>query len=457
VKGILDVARFHSASLIVALGIHAGFISGCDNDGEPDAMDGSATVVDGGDTGDGDAFHPPVEASDPCLAAGFFFDGVSQCNVVRCPELTCECPSFRETTGKSDPTHPGEYAEIVTLNECVSAVGCLYLVDCSRVCDPSLELTRDACEVRIASAGSQGCTTNDDCVKGECRQESVGPACVDTMECSQNGDCGTGSVCLFDPDLLDPETSLPTSLGTCSDGSGESRCFDDDDCIYGSCLGDRCTSGLAGDSCMFNSNCASGFCRITDAAEGTGSCVDGQQGDACVDDGDCGEGLHCTGNVCFSDAVGQNCEGDAQCASGICVSGRCRAGQLSSWCEDDRDCFDGFCVGYRCASGTLLAPCTDADDCKAGLTCARQTCSDGEVGSPCSTDDDCNVLACVYGACSDGSDGSRCDANDDCANDRCANPAGVDPGECTSGSPGSFCIYDANCLSDDCTAGNFCN
>jgi hypothetical protein len=439
----------------------AALFAGCESGGESAPADGGAAGGDGVDAADADTFNPPVEASDPCLVAGFFFDDKSDCDVVRCPELTCDCPALQEASGSGSSAAGNngylEPAEVVTLIECVPGAGCLSLLDCKRVCDPALRLTREACEVRIDSASAQACATDDECPAGTCRQESVGRICVDPLPCSEDGHCGSGFACLFDPDGLDPETSLPLALGTCSDGSGGSLCYEDSDCVYDRCSSNRCASGLEGDSCSFNRNCASGFCRITDPEERTGSCVSGQQGSACLDDGDCEEGLHCTGNVCFSDAVGQHCESDEQCANGICISGSCRAGLPGSLCEDDADCSEGFCVGFWCATGTLLAPCQYGDDCLSGLICARQTCTDGAVGHPCSTDDDCSVLACVNGVCSDGSDGSRCDAPDDCQSNRCADPAGVEPGECTSGDPGSYCVYDANCASEDCSPRNVCN
>ena len=85
---------------------------------------------DGGVTGEPDAFYPVVEASDPCSVAGYVFDGESDCDVVRCPELSCECePAQVADAGASFVPLP---AEQITLSACVPARGCLSLVDCER-------------------------------------------------------------------------------------------------------------------------------------------------------------------------------------------------------------------------------------------------------------------------------------------------------------------------------------
>jgi hypothetical protein len=427
--------------------------AGCDDEQSAPQDGGTARAGDGGGAGEPGTFYPVASPSDPCAVAGYYFDGESDCDVVRCPELTCECEP-------EEPAQPGAEpppARELRLSACVPAIGCLSLVDCNRVCNPKARLTRDACEQRMRAAGAQHCQSDADCVAGSCREESVGSICVDTLACAEDGHCGTGSACLFDPEALDPKTKLPTMLGTCADGRGDSRCYDDGDCVYGHCQNQRCTAGAIGDACAADGNCASGFCRMTGSMPPSGNCVSGAQGGACFDDADCMDGLHCTGNVCFTDAVGQHCERDDQCASATCIAGRCRGGESGSPCMDDGDCEEGVCAGFVCASGALLSPCYEATDCRAGLVCARQLCSDGAKGSPCASDADCSVLACVNGACSDGADGAVCEMDDDCTSQRCANPAGIEPGECTSGAPGAVCIYAGHCLSNQCAYNGICN
>ena len=392
------------------------FAIGCGDDGARDDAGtlGDDASVDGGRDG---GFFPAADPADPCAVAGYVFDGESACDVVRCPELACEC----ESTASTAPGEPPPVPQVITLGACVPGAGCLSLADCKRVCDSELDLSRRACEERIAWAGAQSCSEDGECASGACRQERVGSICADMVGCGEDGHCGEGSSCLFDPGSLDDE-DRPTSLGTCANGRGGSHCYEDGDCAFGKCSSQRCTAGADGQSCVKDGNCASGFCRIINSvAAGTiasGSCVSGEQGGPCADDGDCGSGLHCTGSVCFSDAVGQSCERDDQCASSTCVAGRCRGGEPGSQCEDDADCATGICAAYRCASGMALSPCSDASDCASGLACFSSLCSDGSEHMPCSVDADCTVLACVSGICSTGEDGADCDADDDCVSRR---------------------------------------
>jgi hypothetical protein len=425
------------------------FVFGCGKDDEPNRSDPAAGGAGPAGGAGGASFYPVVDAADPCLTAGLSFDGESDCDVVRCPEFVCECPS-REPVDPGDPPLPP--VELV-LGGCAPEAGCLERVDCARACDTNLELTLAVCEARVAYVQVEHCNEATDCVVGECRDESIGSVCVDTVPCSEDGHCGAGFKCLFDPDWLDSETDLPTAPGSCADGEEGSLCYENDDCAYGTCSGERCTGGDDGDACEFNRNCASGRCRIDDAAGATGICVDGAVGSSCLEDDDCVDGAYCVSGTCATGEEGQPCETDEHCESGICVSARCSEGGLGAWCEDDADCTDAHCVGMRCVSGEALAPCVEADDCEGGLRCVRSLCVDGSVGSPCSSADDCTVLACVGGICRDGSEGSVCEADADCEGGHCANPAGVEPGECTSGESGAFCIYASHCESGVCDAG----
>jgi hypothetical protein len=425
----------------------AGLATGCKKDSETQATPGGPQqgVMDP----DGGTAFPVVEASDPCDQAGFVFDGESDCNVVRCPELICECPAIEEGDQVLVP------AQELTLSACAPGGGCLSAASCSRVCDSALTLQRQACEARIQSAPN--CTNDDDCPGGQCRTESVGSICVETMNCSEDGNCSAGSACLFDPATLDAETHLPTSLGTCSAGQEGNRCYQNNDCVFGSCQGGSCSGGAEQDPCQFNDNCASGFCRITDETAATGYCTSGERGGGCTDDGDCGAGLHCVGSTCFGDGVGEACTEDAQCMSQSCVLGLCRAGELGSLCELNADCIDAFCVGSYCVSGDVFSPCAEGDDCKTGLSCVGSVCSDGSLGSPCSVVDDCETLACVRGSCSDGENGFECDYDTDCMSSRCARPPGASIGECTSGDEGAACVDVADCVSGDCGVQGVCN
>jgi hypothetical protein len=429
--------RDHSRSIWALFA--AAFALGCGTD----ASRGSpATAPDGGTDGSGaqqaDSGIPAAPPSDPCGSVGYRFDGSSDCSVVRCPKVTCECP----------PESGSATGETLTLTTCVPDRGCLTGIDCKRACDPAARATREVCQQRIAAAGSQRCHDDSDCTLGTCREESVGKICIDTLSCSENGHCGAGFECRMDPKATSPTT------GACSSRKQGSVCYMDSDCAYGRCSGNRCNGGLEGETCTTSSQCQSGICRT--GSTSTGSCVSGKPGTSCTEDAQCLSGLHCGGGTCASGSVGQPCETDGECDSKICALSLCRGGEPGSMCETDSDCLKGLCAGSYCTSGSVNAPCYEAADCKTGLRCARQVCTDGTKGSPCSADTDCSTIGCVRGACSDGTNGSVCDADDECQSKRCADPAGADPGECTSGAKGARCISASDCVSNSCTAAGSC-
>jgi len=422
----------------------ASFGLGCGDD------DGAPRPDAGGDAGgERDAGAGPVSATDPCLTAGYHFDGKSDCDVMRCPEVSCDCPAASSTV--EPPT-----SVAVRVTGCLQGRGCVDRLDCKRVCDESGRLDREACQQRVTNSGAR-CTKDEDCVTGRCRNDSAGQLCVDMLGCAADGHCSSGFSCLFSPGSVDEETGVSSSLGSCSDGSAGSTCYANDDCKYHKCSGGRCSGGGDSEPCESDDHCASQFCRITSMSSGSGYCVSGMQGGACADEGDCRPGLHCTSGVCYSSDVGQRCDEASECASAICVTGVCRGGELGSVCEEDAHCKEALCAQGRCASGGISSPCLDTSDCQAGLRCARSVCSDGSAGSPCSVDSDCTGPACVRGSCSAGENGDFCDAPDACKSNRCADPAGVEVGECTSGEPGTRCVSSQNCVSGSCGSQGLCN
>jgi len=381
----------------------------------------------------------PLSAADPCLSAGFHFDGKSDCDVVRCPELTCKCP--------------GAGSETLTFEACVRGQGCVDRVDCQVACSTSARLSRMACQTRLTSPGA-ACSGDSDCSTGHCRQESAGKLCVDLLGCAEDAHCSTGFTCRVSPGALD--AGVASALGSCSNGSQGSVCYEDAQCKYKLCSGNACAGGRVSDACKADEQCASGFCR-TSTGNTSGYCVSGERGAGCSDDGDCGSGLHCSEGACYGSGIGQACDGSSDCESGLCIANVCRGGEPGSVCLEDAHCKAGVCSSGRCVSGGVLSPCAEAADCNSGLRCARQVCGDGSAGAPCSSDADCKVRACVRGTCRAGALGDICDAADDCESNRCADPAGVDPGECTSGAQGSRCVSPSNCTSASCSPQGTCN
>jgi hypothetical protein len=161
----------------------------------------------------------------------------------------------------------------------------------------------------------QPCAGAADCQSGVC---AGGDACSSLEPCCQPPSCSDG-VRNGDEVALDCGASDPA----CRRCAGE-VCARDEDCVSGSCVGERCSA-----------------------------CGDGLQNGA-ESDVDCGEGCR----VC---EAGQACNVDADCASGACQDGSCCGGVLV-------DC-------TRCArrlSRTLACDAIDAAaalDCEAFLDC----------------------------------------------------------------------------------------
>lgn len=420
-----------------------GLLFGCGGG----SADKTAKPRDAGADASKDAGTAPSKAADPCLGAGLQFDGKSDCDVVRCPELHCECPTSVDA-GVVSATERLEF------HACVQGQGCVDNVDCKVACSAGARLERMACQTRLSTPGA-ACSSDADCPMGHCRQETAGKYCVDMLACGSDGHCSAGFSCRQRPAAVG-ETSVATSLGSCSDGTYGAVCYDDAQCKYHWCNGQTCSGGRTSDQCKSDDNCASGLCRLPEGAS-AGSCVSGERGASCLDDSDCSSGLHCSQSTCYSGEVGQNCDAPEDCQSKLCVGNVCRGGELGSVCLEGAHCQSGKCYGGRCVSGGLLSPCGTAADCRDELRCARNVCSDGSAGSPCYSTSDCAVRSCVRGSCRAGVNGDICEAPEDCESGRCANPAGVEPGECTSGAKGSYCIGSLNCESASCSPQGTCN
>ena len=109
--------------------------------------------------------------------------------------------------------------------------------------------------------------------------------------------------------------------------------------------------------------------------------------------------------------VGSDCEEDIQCASGLCVSNRCK-------CSDNNDCASLLCVEGACvpcdADGdgvdSLVCGGNDCDDTRPSINPGiAEFCGDGldndcdgstdEAACGCRADADCGGLHCCNGQC----------------------------------------------------------
>jgi hypothetical protein len=291
--------------------------------------------------------------------------------------------------GDGDPSGDGD-GDPTSGTECGNGV-----IEDGESCDGS-ELGGESCEGLGYFAGTLLCAA--DCSSFDesgCESEPVcGNGIVEGDELC-DGDDFAGETCDNLEDFIggtlscSAECDVLDTVMCLSPGEGE-PCEGDVDCSEAApyCVDDVCWNGSETDSCVFNSDCASGLSCVE------GQCWDGSAGDPCETPGQCSEDApFCANNECSAGGVGDACDGDGQCAkdSPHCVAGACADGSEGSACINNGDC-DASCVGGICYDGSVGDPCASNPDCSAEAPyCAGpdMTCQAGEVGSPCGADSDC--------------------------------------------------------------------
>lgn len=129
------------------------------------------------------------------------------------------------------------------------------------------------------------------------------------------------------------------------------------------------------------------------------------------------------------------------------AAGSCGKPQVGDSCDEDADCPSGLCVGPGsgfpdgyCSSDCTTAGCGEGQSCAAVAEDGPLICLRG-----CTTNDDCQDSAqCYKGACN-----PRCKGDEDCRDDGYS----CDAGTCTArpGSPmGDACTKDSDCSSQNC-------
>lgn len=209
------------------------------------------------------------------------------------------------------------------------------------------------------------CSASGQCASGLCA--AVGEAtqrCQSPCMDGANG-CFAGEVCFANSN----------SCGACVDArfvapprdQGE-PCTADEDCLSGTCMNDNGVR-FCSDVCAMAGDCDEGFhCRagqcIPGVAEGVGGgcienedCADGfcaSQGDRswcttfCDGIEDCPLGFSCTAageqNVCTpaNGLVGDSCEVNEDCITGLCINNTSRGSVCSRFCDAEIACSAGF-------------------------------------------------------------------------------------------------------------------
>lgn len=370
------------------------------------------------------------------------------------------------------------------------------------------------------------------------------PACRTDADCPEISFCDTdfdeGPTCFWrGPTPADAPcaTDRDCESGECSDGTCLARC-PDGTCPAGRTCRDFSTAPLcapdplplgaaceARDLCADGLTCTAGRCLPACGAAGAcpaGSlCHDTQCHPTCTNDTHCRPGRLCNafdGDAPFCQTRGlagvdAACTLSAECSTGLCFNGRCRArcedtacpleqtcvplgttrycltagrGALGTPCETDGECRAGLCIGRRCAAPCVDATCPDTATCRSlrgGDFCITecdsvtgQGCLEGElcapeedgtgrcalplggagIGQACTTLRDCTLTAV---ACLDAGDGRRCRSACDLAEGSCPDGAVCAPHTFIRDQPGA-CVpagggedMAACSEADDCASG----
>ena len=248
--------------------------------------------------------------------------------------------------------------------------------ECERgVCDPEVEDADLRCvEPQICGQDSDCLTDGWVCTDdGKCEEpcwltdEETGEF---LFECEEGSYCDASGHCLEDPDSCEADEDCPSSAVRHRVCGGGGVC--DDSCALIGCVEGRC-------------NPDSGHCEQPEVCAGSGECfgalvcIDGACTDP-VDDprGQCDE-VECPApQVCneFGDCANPDeCELDADCATGICNED---AGVCVN-CQFDEDCpGNQLCLfGLACVENDA---CVDDNDCRGDRLCDVETgeCAAGD-------------------------------------------------------------------------------
>jgi hypothetical protein len=175
--------------------------------------------------------------------------------------------------------------------------------------------------------------------------------------------------------------------------------------LYGKPAPKACliTGLFTSQSCLYDAQCGTGYCRIASGAS-CGNCVQlGDTGAPCTTSADCDGNLLCAGSgTCQPPASATSaCSMTVPCEQGLhCLGGTCTApGGLGATCaaaNDGADC--DYNQGVYCDGTTKM--CTAYAVAQAGDTCG------GALPTVCAGDATCFQSLCVAPA----DDGSACNA-----------------------------------------------
>ena len=249
----------------------------------------------------------------------------------------------------------------------------------------------DACAADIGAG--QPCAENSDCTSGYCRTDwdGIGTFCADDATSCVAAGAGTTA------------TDVNTAVANCYNGDSylcTAGTWSASDCLLYSC-----TVGVCNTTCESNNDSLCIAAAHCDAVAGPTNDVctlDITAGQPCVEDSDCTSG-YCrtdwdnTGTFCADDATSCVAAGasttatDVNTAVAICYDGDRYLCTNGVWSATD-------CGTYNCNAGTCYPDCSGDLDarCATNYHClaADIHCYTGANGQPCDVDAECTSVQC---------------------------------------------------------------
>lgn len=253
-----------------------------------------------------------------------------------------------------------------------------------------------------------GCPAGQECVDAVCRPiMGDGSFC---SPCTSSGDCSGDSACLG----YAPGTGY---CGTRCSGAGDcppgGQCVNTDAGPF--CVGvvdGRLSCDFEAGGCSSDADCPGQRCNPT-----TRECEDipptgADLGEPCDGNVDCLSGI-CSVGACSEPCDGFNagscrggfyCDGDANggCGTGLCRRGGPGAAAFGAACMLDTDCSTLMCAGGVCTAPCQpggVAGCAEGQSCQPaavpGCGMCRPAADLGQVGDPCMGNTDCASGLCA--------------------------------------------------------------
>ncbi len=370
-----------------------------------------------------------------------------ECQSQVCAEGACAAPSC------DDGRRNGGEAGVDCGADC--AAGCA-----TGSCSSDLDCASQSCEAGLCQEATCADLIRN---QGEADVDCAGPCatrCAAEDTCTRDADCG--------PDLFCPEQTRRCTSVSCQDetlngdeiltdcGGGGcpgcpvgTRCTDDADCETLVCGGDGTCAAATCDDDVENQNesaidcggsCGS-TCEVGDECSNAVDCQSrvcgfagcGPDTERCCQASTCSDGVvngtepvpDCGNAACGLCIIGQGCNANAQCQSGLCQGGECVvqpcADGQQNGTESDEDCGGTDPRCRRCGSSES---CNGNNDCAAPTTCVNGECAACGDGQPNGNESDVDC----GGACGNCGPGQLCNEDADCDRNAC------EDGRCCGGS-----------------------